>query len=336
LRKAPPDAVIEIQDSQVYVEQISVSLKAKQTLQLRGANRTRPVVRILDWKTSQPDNLSVSGESGSYFTIDGLLITGRGMEVEGSVSGVTIRHSTLVPGWGLECNCEPHRTDDPSLVLIDSPACLTVEHSIIGAIQVDRDEVKLDPLLIHLSDSILDATSQESSAIGAQGSLCAHAKITILRCTVFGQIESRELYLVENSSLMGVLRVCRRQQGCVRFSYITKGSRTPRRYECQPDLVLHAVDALLAKNDITQTEAATLKQSEVLRVEPQFNSIRYGTPTYCHLADACADEIARGAEDQSEMGVFHDLYQPKRADALRTRLAEFTPAGMDVGLLFAD
>jgi hypothetical protein len=104
----------------------------------------------------------------------------------------------------------------------------------------------------------------------------------------------------------------------------------------QPDLVLQAVDALLAKNDITQAEAVALKQSEALRVSPEFNSVRYGTPSYCQLADACADEITRGAENRSEMGVFHDLYQPQRADALRIRLAEFTPAGMDVGLLFAD
>jgi hypothetical protein len=333
---SPVHAVIEIQDSAVYVEEISISLKANQTLQLRAANKTRPVLRLLDRKTSQPDSLSVTGEAGTYFTLDGILITGRGIDVEGSMSAVTIRHSTLVPGWGLECNCEPHHANDPSLVLSDAPDCLTVEHSIIGGIQVDRNEVKLDPLLIHLSDSILDATSQESIAIGAQGSLCAHSKIAILRCTVFGQIQSRELQLVENSILLGVLRVCRRQQGCIRFSFVTTGSRTPRRYECQPDLVLQAVDALFAKNDITQAEAVTLKQSEALRVAPQFNSVRYSTPSYCQLADACAEEITRGAEDQSEMGVFHDLYQPQRADALRTRLAEFTPAGMDVGLLFAD
>ena len=72
-----------------------------------------------------------------------------------------------------------------------------------------------------------------------------------------------------------------------------------------------------------------------MRVEPQFNSTRYGTPTYCQLADACADEIRRGADDESEMGVFHDLYQPQRATNLRTRLDEYTPAGMEAGLIYA-
>jgi hypothetical protein len=181
----------------------------------------------------------------------------------------------------------------------------------------------------------MDATSPDRVALSGPGSLCAHATLRIERSTVFGQLQSRALELAENSILLGVAKICRRQQGCVRFCYVTPGSRTPRRYECQPDLVAQTVDALFAKNDITAQERDTLKQSAQLRVEPEFNSTRYGAASYCQLADACADEIARGAEDESEMGVFHNLFQPQRADALRTRLAEYTPAGMDAGILFA-
>jgi hypothetical protein len=68
---------------------------------------------------------------------------------------------------------------------------------------------------------------------------------------------------------------------------------------------------------------------------PDFNSTRYGTPGYCQLASACAPEISAGADDESEMGVFHDLYQPQRAANLTKRIAEYTPAGMDVGIIFA-
>jgi hypothetical protein len=72
-----------------------------------------------------------------------------------------------------------------------------------------------------------------------------------------------------------------------------------------------------------------------LRVEPDFNSTRYGTPTYCQLADACAGEITRGADDESELGAFHDLYQPQRDANLRTRLDEYSPAGMNAGIIHA-
>ncbi len=76
-------------------------------------------------------------------------------------------------------------------------------------------------------------------------------------------------------------------------------------------------------------------ERERLRVEPEFNSTRYGTPTYCQLADACACEIKRGADDESEMGVFHDLYQPQRLANLCTRLDEYTPAGMNAEIIYA-
>ena len=73
--------------------------------------------------------------------------------------------------------------------------------------------------------------------------------------------------------------------------------------------------------------------SERLRVEPQFTSNRYGNPGYAQLARNCADEIKRGADDESEMGAFHDLFQPQREANLRARLAEYTPAEMDVGII---
>jgi hypothetical protein len=75
--------------------------------------------------------------------------------------------------------------------------------------------------------------------------------------------------------------------------------------------------------------------TERLRVEPQFNSTRYGRPTYAQLAASAAPEIGEGAEDGSEMGAFHHLYQPQRAANLRTRLAEYLPAGTDSGIIFA-
>jgi hypothetical protein len=46
-------------------------------------------------------------------------------------------------------------------------------------------------------------------------------------------------------------------------------------------------------------------------------------------------EILRGADDESEMGAFHDLFQPQRAANLLARLEEYIPAGMDVGLINA-
>ncbi len=334
-KEKPKDAVIEITDSGAYVEQINITLTEKQTLQLRAANKKRPVIRLLDWQTSLPDSLSVTGEAGSWFILDGLLVTGRGVQVAGDMAGVAIRHSTLVPGWGLHHDCEPRRPGEPSLELFNSPVCITIEHSIIGAIQVTRDEVNADPGLIRISDSILDATSPDRVALGAPDGRLAHAALTIARSTVFGQIQTHAIELGENCIFIGHMTVGRRQVGCLRFCYVAHGCRTPRRYHCQPDLVVAAVAELFAQGKISPQERDALPDSERLRVEPEFNSTRYGTPTYCQLAQNCAEEITRGSDDESEMGVFHDLYQPQRAANLRARLDEYTPAGMDVGIIYA-
>jgi hypothetical protein len=75
------------------------------------------------------------------------------------------------------------------------------------------------------------------------------------------------------------------------------------------------------------------KTQERFRVRPIFNSVRYGTPAYCQLAECCAEEIKRGADDESEMGVFHNLFQPQRMANLAVRLDEYLPARMDVGII---
>jgi hypothetical protein len=299
-------AVIEITDSGVYAEPIHIELKAGESLQIRAANRARPVLRLLDWQTERPDSLSVHGEKGSAFTLDGLLITGRSVAVSGGV-WVTIRHCTLVPGWGLTADCQPRRPAEPSLELTDLGAGggrVLIEHSILGSIQVIEDEVQADPVPIQITDSIVDATGEEREAVGAPGCPLAHARLTLRRCTVFGKILTHAIDLAENSLFNGELRVARRQIGCMRFCSVVPGSRTPRRYECTS-------------------------------VRPLFNSTLYGTPTYCQLADACGEEIRRGADDESEMGVFHDLFQPQREANLRARLEEHAPAGLDAGLIHA-
>src|SRR6185503_9951960 len=242
-------------------------------------------------------------------------------EDRGDLCDVTIRHCTLVPGWELSCDCEPKHTE-PSLMLNYIRAHIKIEHSIVGAIQVESDEVKKTPMRLRIRDSIIDATNNELAAIDSPTLPIAYVSLDIARSTVIGEIHAHAFELAENCIFNGIVRVARRQKGCVRFSYVPPGSRTPRRYECQPDLVTSG----LSDED---------KSREALRVRPQFNSTRYGGPTYCQLSAACADEIKRGADDESEIGVFHDLYQPQRAANLRARLDEYTSAGMEAGIIYA-
>ncbi len=341
----PNDAVIELTDSAVYVEPLAIELAAEQTLQLRAKNGTRPVIRLLDWQTELPDALSVFMEPRSRFTLDGLLVTGRSLHVHGPVpetpedprapvcgSELVIRHCTLVPGWGIDCDCEPKRPAEPSLELYQIRARVRIEHSIVGSIQVHEDEVNLDPIPLSITDSILDATSAEREAIGSPGYAVAHACLTIKRSTVFGIVDVHAVELAEDSIFSACLNVARRQLGCMSFCSVPPGCRTPRRYRCQPDLVIQAVK----EKRLDPAKEAAQSESETRRVRPQFTSHSYGNSGYAQLALTCADEIKRGATDESEMGAFHDLFQPQREANLRARLEEFTPAGMDAAIIFVN
>ena len=214
---------------------------------------------------------------------------------------------------------------------------------------MNQDEVRTDPLSVCIKDSILDATDIEKKALDASGCPVAFAKLTLLRSTIYGETQVHAIDLAENSIFFGKVTVCRRQKGCMRFCYITPESRTPRRYHCQPDLVEQAAEeeiriaakesgtalSMLSDDELNE-EIKAARHGESDRVIPQFNSIHYGIHDYCQLADSCAKEIKRGADDQSEMGAFHDLYQPQREANLRARLEEYTPAGTDVGIIFVN
>ena len=110
----------------------------------------------------------------------------------------------------------------------------------------------------------------------------------------------------------GPILTDRRQEGCVRFSYLPAGSRTPRRFECVP-----------ASDD------------DASAIQPVFTSSRYGDPGYGQLDRRTPDEVWRGADDESEMGGFHHLHQPLREAYLTTRLQEYLRFGLEAGLFFA-
>jgi hypothetical protein len=355
-----PNALIEIADSGAYVEPLEIILSAGESLEIRAANGARPVIKMLDYYTNRPDAISVSVQTeedkaaGEQWTadaqsekpeekhdeasaqkrkrlkrprlvLDGLLVTGRSVQITGELAEVVIRHCTLVPGWSIDTHCRPENETEPSLELTDTSARLRVERSIVGTILVTENEVTTDPISIQISDSIVDATRNDLVAISGPGPRIAHAVLQILRSTVLGRVRVHAIELAENSILLGRVLVARSQMGCIRFCYVRPRSRTPRRYNCQPDLVVTA-----------RPLDAEEKAREEARVRPQFNSTRYGTPQYCQLSEDCAAEIRRGADDESEMGAFHDLFQPQREANLRARLDEFTPAGMDAGLIFAN
>ncbi|MFJ3789667.1 hypothetical protein [Kitasatospora sp. NPDC090091] len=243
---------------------------------------------------------------------------------------VVIRHCTLVPGWAPGVPCDDDRPAPPSLELSALPGAeVEISHSVLGPVQVeaapgpDRGE----PLRLTVADSVLDATHRDQEAVGAGGPAPARAVLDIARTTVLGTVQVQAVERGENTVFTGRVKAARRSRGCLRFCWVPTGSRTPRRFHCQPDTALAALGDAPAPDLVAATER---------RLRPRFTSVRYPDAGYAQLAADCAEEIRAGADDGSELGVHHDLFLPQRLAALRTRLAEYVPAGLDAAVLLAD
>jgi hypothetical protein len=352
----PRFAVIEINDSELYQESFKpIKLRPNQNLQLRAANLKRPIIDLPERHRGAADLLTFEGSKGSRLVIDGLTIAGLGVKFANDFSGIDLRHTSLVPGYNLFPHCKGlHHGPSPSIILskLRVDGKVSISSCITGPIETETDMSKWsDPIKLEISDSILDTWSHSSKKMSPDvlyetKSKVANAALTVRRCTVKGRVRVHAVELAEDSIFDGEVEVARSQWGCMRFCYVEPGSYTPKRFNCQPDLAKRKIKekvlaSIKSQTNLSQDELERLNKSieeaqeaDSLRVRPKFNCTQYGKAAYCQLSDACAEEITRGSEDRSEMGVFHDLFNPQREANLCARLREYTPASMDAGIFY--
>jgi hypothetical protein len=171
--------------------------------------------------------------------------------------------------------------------------------------------------------------------------------LTVVNSTVIGKVHTVRLDLASNTIFAAALAAGdawthpvlsdQNQQGCCRFSFVPLNSIVPRRYRCQPALAVDAalLEADQPKGSLTDPEILALTLATQARVRPAFTARRYGQAAYGQLAGHCPEEISRGADDESEMGVFHDVFAPQREDNLKIRLQEYLRFGLEAGLFHA-
>jgi hypothetical protein len=157
------------------------------------------------------------------------------------------------------------------------------------------------------------------------------------RVTVLGPCALTRLPLASEVVFTAQVLVERRQEGCVRFSFVPRGSRVPRRYRCQPDLEIDArIEAAERQAGAPLDDAGRAAIAEEVGrwLVPGFTSTRYGQPAYAQLHLACPRSLRTGAEDGAEMGAFCHLKQPQREANLHLRLSEYLPFGLEPGLVY--
>jgi len=214
-------------------------------------------------------------------------------------------------------------------LLIELPNTIVeIEACIVGGIRA------VAGAQVHIVNSIIDAADATEVAYAALTDPEAGAPLQLENSTVVGQVHTLRLDLASNTIFLASVQAEQLQQGCVRFSYIPPKSLVPRCYNCQPNLALaqRARElGLPAVSDLPDIERNLILSG----LKPGFTSTRYGDPGYCQLSTSCAAEIKQGADDQAEMGAFHDLFQPQREANLRARLDEYLRFCLEAGIFYA-
>lgn len=332
---------VEIDDSGRYEETLAIAIDAGSRLELRAANAHRPTLLL-------GGELAIRGGEDAEVTLNGLLITGASLRVPALDNGLRrlcLRHCTLVPGIGLDLDGEPTQPGQPSLIVELDDVTVELDHCILGGVRAVPGST------VEIRDTIVDANDAAAVALADLDDESAGAVLSVEDSTLVGKVHTRRLDLASNVVFFAALaeldtwtaavRSRQKQQGCVRFSYVPTPARVPRRFRCQPDLAIaEAVERALKANPglneaQRQALAASVTAGTRARVVPAFTDLRYGRPAYGQLSSACPIEIRAGADDEAEMGAFHDLYQPQRVTNLDVRLQEYLRVGLEAGVFFA-
>jgi hypothetical protein len=309
-------AVIEIKNNEYYAETLSVNLAKGKTLEIRGGDGFRPVLVL-------SGDMQIIGDGDSVFRMDGCLVAGGSVVAPqmgpsgppNLLAQLEISDCTLAPCDIPAILSVPAQPAEPRIRIEVPNVAVTIDNSIVGSIRAAADST------VSITDSIVDALHATEAAYAGPDAVGAGAVLTVNNSTIIGKVHASEIVLASNTLFVAELAFVdswpvpviadQLQQGCVRFCYVPSGSRVPRMYRCHP-----AAD-------------------DPAPVFPAFTSLRFGDAGYCQLAKQSGPEILQGADDRSEMGVFHDLHQPQRVANLQNSLNDYLRFGLEGGVFYA-
>ena len=230
---------VEVLDSRRYVETPSITVDAGKTVVLRAINGKRPLL------AASGDIVLTLGAEATLI-LDGWVISGGTLMMadfgDTLPRYLVLRDCTLVPGPRSKDDGSAPQADDPGLVVSHPFAKVELERCISAPLYIAADAE------VSLRGCAVDAGAQSLIAFRGPGAdeLAPGGALTLESCTVIGKVHTRQLTLASDCLFVASLATGgdawiaplwteRRQQGCVRFSWVPPHSRTPRRYHCQPD-----------------------------------------------------------------------------------------------------
>lgn len=248
------------------------------------------------------------GEGPGELVIDGLELT-QGLALTAhAASSLWLRHVTL-------------RNPGAAALTADGfqGLAIRIDDSICGPLALEPGG---ETGRISISGSILSPDGSALPVIAAQ-----RLDATLCDVTLFG---AARMKAVEATGCLftNPLMVERKQQGCLRYSWLAPGSQGPRRFLCQPDIAIAAA---------TDHRGAALTPAEgqtiALGTTPLFLDTSLDEPTCALLHPLCPDDIRVGGEGGTEMGAMGPWAASLRRANLKNLFDDFTPFGLETAIL---
>lgn len=321
-----PRAVIQIEDSRSYVEDVVLDLGDAELI-VQAQEGDKPALL---------GSLEVTGGSGAgKLLLDGLLFAGA-ITATGDTDTLALRHCTLVPGLSLDADGQSLQPGQPSLEVLHDTVRHNNEHLSLHMHACIAGPLRLPPAMVaaRISDSVIQAPDNVLPAYAADAAGEPGARACLVRCTVLGDFHAVAVDLVSDTLFTEAAVADRLQEGCTRFSYLPEDSQLPRRHRCQPDTAIAKAWEELGESasPAAKDAAADMARS---RMHPQFTALRLNAPAFAQLAEGAATELKTQASNESEIGAWNALMQPQREANLRSALDEYLRLGLTATVIHA-
>lgn len=243
--------------------------------------------------------------------ISGVWINGS-LSILNSASNVQLMDCTLVPATALT-SCGRPSSGRPSIIASGTEVTLGLMRCITGPISAYVAGTT------RICSSIVDSGSRCSVAYAAPDLASEGASLHIEDSTVIGKVRVELMEMASNTIFLSrlarndpwqaALWCSRKQAGCIRFCFLPAPAITPRQFRCLPP-------------DPTQEDLFL----------PKFVTLEYGRPSYCMLSGDTPMAVWTGADDGSQMGVYHFLQETEAFRNVQVRAPEYVPFGMEAGV----
>lgn len=252
---------------------------------------------------------SDTASAGQLF-ISGVWISGT-IQLEGA-GNLQFMDCTLIPGVSLTRNGLPTMPGEPSF-LACAEANVTLIRCITGPLGVSTEGTT------RICSSIVDSGSRCNVAYAGADLASEGADLHIEDSTVIGKVRVRMMELASNTIFLArrprhdpwsaALWCSRKQAGCMRFCFLPADAITPRRFRCLP-------------GDPGQEDALL----------PKFITLQYGHPSYAMLSGDVPMAVWTGADNGSQMGVYHFCQETEAVRNAQIRIPEYLPFGLEAGI----